>query len=88
MLTPVSNASLSSEGDIAAFHHQVGPALRVDPRAFDLVYLSLRDPTGLGASLSNMNRYAVFLRVGQYLGERRHALASNRLRDSALDQVG
>lgn len=44
------------EGDVAAFHHQASPALGVEPAAPDCVNVRLRDPTGLGTSLSDVDR--------------------------------
>jgi len=47
------------ERDVAAFHHQTRPALRIEPCALDGIDLGLRDPTGLGATLSNVDANVV-----------------------------
>src|SRR2546430_16175224 len=84
---PSVRQSGPSEGDVASFHDQARPSLRIDPRSLDGIDLSLRDPTGLGATLSDMDPDVVAPGEVQALLERRHPLAADGLGNARADQV-
>src|SRR5438445_8509469 len=75
------------ERDVTSLHDQARPTFWVDPGSTDGINLSLRDPTGLSATLSDMNWDFVFAREVQDFSERRYAVASYRSRNARADQI-
>src|SRR5207244_10093330 len=79
--------TFGSERDVTSLHDQARPTFWVDPGSADGINLSLRDPTGLSATLSDMNWDFVFACEVQDFSKRRYALASYRSRNARADQI-
>ena len=77
-----------SEGDVAAFHDQTRPSLRIDPGATHGINFGLRDPTGLGAPLSDVDPDFAVAREAQHLTERRHSLSADCFRNPRAEELG
>ena len=77
-----------SEGDVAALHDQARPTLRIDPGAANGIDLSLRDPTGLGAALSDVDSYLVVPCEAQHLSQWRNALAADGFSNPGAEELG
>ena len=74
-----------SERDVTPLHDQARPPLRVDPRSPHGINLSLRDPTGLRASLSDVDWNLILACEVQNFNQRRHALSSHGTRNARSD---
>ena len=77
-----------SEGDVAAFHDQTRPSLRIDPGPTHGINFGLRDPTGLGAPLSDVDPDFAVAREAQHLTERRHSLSADCFGNSRAEELG
>src|SRR2546425_571159 len=77
-----------SEGDVAALHDQTRPSLRIDPGAAHGIDFGLRDPTGLGAPLSDVDPDFAVAREAQHLTERRHSLSADCFGNSPAEELG
>src|SRR5438094_1844779 len=75
------------ERDVASFHDEPRPSFGVQPGTADSIDLSLRDPTGLGATLSDMDSDLVVACEIQHLREWRHAFAMYGTGNPGADQV-
>src|ERR1700694_558053 len=76
-----------SERDVTSLDDQARPTFRIDPRSSYGINLSLRDPTGLSAALSDMDWDLILTSEVEDFRKGRHALSSYCLRNARSDQV-
>src|ERR1700730_13368241 len=76
-----------SERDVTSLDDQARPTFRIDPRSAYGINLSLRDPTGLSAALSDMDWDLILTSEVEDFRKGRHAPAAYRPRDARSDQV-